>query len=200
MTPIFYHASVQRCMFVLASISLFACTAPAPQPAQPPAASDVSAARATTSSPVTDEKKPVESPGKLLALRKDLAASGLAFSATPEGDIKINIPSDTSFSLGRTAVGPTFGRLLNNLADLFNKYPNTAIEIVGHTDTSGTDAFNMVISLKRAESTRDHLVSRKVAADRIKVQGGGSDQPIADNNTPQGRAMNRRVEIFVSER
>jgi outer membrane protein OmpA-like peptidoglycan-associated protein len=143
---------------------------------------------------------PAEQRETLATLRQELAATGVTVSDTPEGHLKVSIPGDTSFGLGRTTVGPAFGRLLNSMADALNKHPNTAIEIVGHTDATGTDAVNLVVSKRRADSTRDYLVSRNVAADRIKTQGWGSDQPVADNNTAQGRAANRRVEIFVSER
>jgi outer membrane protein OmpA-like peptidoglycan-associated protein len=173
---------------------LAACATPPP---------DTEASANTAGSPpdtVAPKTSAAEPRGTLAALREELTATGVTVSDTPEGHLKVSIPGDTSFGLGRTTVGPAFGRLLNSMADALNKHPNTVIEIVGHTDATGTDAVNLAVSKRRAESTRDHLVGRNVAADRIKTQGWGSDQPVADNNTAQGRAANRRVEIFVSER
>ena len=89
------------------------------------------------------------------------------------------------------------GPVLDQIADSLNRYPATRAEIVGHTDTSGRPASNMALSLKRAESTRDELVKRQVAADRLSVKGMGAAEPAADNKTREGRATNRRVELFL---
>jgi outer membrane protein OmpA-like peptidoglycan-associated protein len=133
-------------------------------------------------------------------LRKDLSAAGITVGETPEGRIRLNIPSDISFGLGRSTVSPSFAKVLDVFADNLNKHPETAIEIVGHTDSIGSDAINLPLSLKRADATRDYLIERKVDAARFNTQGWGPDQPIADNQTAQGRAKNRRVEIFVADR
>lgn len=71
--------------------------------------------------------------------------------------------------------------------------------IVGHTDSTGTDAINNPLSVNRAAATRDYLVGRGVAMGRIAIDGRGSREPLADNATEAGRAQNRRVEIFVAE-
>ena len=73
------------------------------------------------------------------------------------------------------------------------------MSIIGHTDSSGSDAVNNPLSLNRAASTRDYLVSRGVSASRITIDGRGSRQPLVSNDTPANRAKNRRVEIFVAE-
>ncbi|MNS75740.1 Peptidoglycan-binding protein ArfA [compost metagenome] len=73
------------------------------------------------------------------------------------------------------------------------------MRIIGHTDSTGNDGINDPLSLARAESTRNYLTSRGVNGSRIQVQGMGSRQPIATNDTAEGRARNRRVEIFVGE-
>ena len=72
--------------------------------------------------------------------------------------------------------------------------------IVGHTDNTGSDAINNPLSVDRANSTRNYLTQRGVSGSRIQVEGRGSYQPIASNNTSDGRSRNRRVEIFVGER
>jgi outer membrane protein OmpA-like peptidoglycan-associated protein len=73
------------------------------------------------------------------------------------------------------------------------------VNIVGHTDSTGTDAINDPLSTNRAARTRDYLATRGVASNRIQIAGRGSHEPVASNDTPAARARNRRVEIFVAE-
>ena len=74
------------------------------------------------------------------------------------------------------------------------------VRIVGHTDSTGSDAINNPLSVNRAQSARDYLVSRGVSASRMAIDGRGSREPIADNATESGRARNRRIDIFLAER
>jgi outer membrane protein OmpA-like peptidoglycan-associated protein len=74
------------------------------------------------------------------------------------------------------------------------------VRIVGHTDSTGSDAVNNPLSVNRAQSARDYLVSRGVNSSRISIDGRGSREPIADNSTESGRARNRRIDIFLAER
>jgi outer membrane protein OmpA-like peptidoglycan-associated protein len=175
---------------------LTACTTPPMD--NPPATEPVSAPAAATTAPADTMSAAMRS--QLGELQKDLTAAGITVGETPEGRIKLNIPSDVSFGLGRSAITPSFAKVLDLFAQNLNKYPDTAIEIVGHTDSTGSDAINLPLSLKRADSTRDYLIGRQVAAERFNTQGWGPDQPIADNRTAQGRAQNRRVEVFVADR
>ena len=89
--------------------------------------------------------------------------------------------------------------VLDRLASTLNQHPVTTVTIIGHTDSTGSDSVNDPLSINRAASTRDYLVQRGVSAQRIAVDGRGSRQPVADNTTAAGRAMNRRVEIFIAE-
>lgn len=73
------------------------------------------------------------------------------------------------------------------------------MRIVGHTDSSGNDAINNPLSVQRAASVRDYLVARGVVSNRIVIDGRGSREPVADNNSAAGRAQNRRVEAFMGE-
>ncbi len=75
------------------------------------------------------------------------------------------------------------------------KWGNVNIEVAGHTDSVGTDQYNMKLSQERAETVRDYLISKGIAADRLTAKGYGESQPIADNATPEGRFQNRRVEL-----
>lgn len=79
-----------------------------------------------------------------------------------------------------------------------NDNPAATVRIVGYTDT-GSDAINYPLSVNRAASARDYLAARRVNPNRVTIDGRGSRDPIADKTTPEGRAKNRRVEVFVAE-
>jgi outer membrane protein OmpA-like peptidoglycan-associated protein len=118
---------------------------------------------------------------------------------TTDNRLKLDIPSDVSFDTGRSALKPNFGPILNQFATSLNQNAVTTITIIGHTDSTGSDAINNPLSVDRAEAARDYLVSRGVARTRIATDGRGAREPVADNNTQQGRDKNRRVEIYVAE-
>ena len=86
---------------------------------------------------------------------------------------------------------------LDKAVNAMNKYPALRIEISAHTDNTGDAAYNQQLSEKRASSVRDYMVSQGIAKDRMEVKGYGEDKPVADNNTREGRAANRRVEMKV---
>ena len=113
-----------------------------------------------------------------------------------QGDeIILNMPSAITFAFDRYDIQPQFQTTLNEVAQTLSAYPSTYIDVYGHTDSIGTDAYNMTMSQNRAQSVANYLSSRNVAAARIATQGFGESQPIASNETEQGRAANRRVEI-----
>lgn len=133
------------------------------------------------------------------AMEKATAGTGVAVSQTADNRLKLDIPSDISFATGRSDVSSTFAPILNQFATSLNQNPVTTVTIIGHTDSTGSDAINNPLSIDRANSTRNYLVARGVAGNRIATDGRGSREPIADNNTNEGRAKNRRVEIYVAE-
>lgn len=133
------------------------------------------------------------------AMEKATAGTGVAVSQTADNRLKLDIPSDISFATGRSDVSTTFAPILNQFATSLNQNPVTTVTIIGHTDSTGSDAINNPLSVDRANSTRNYLVARGVAGNRIATDGRGSREPIADNNTNEGRAKNRRVEIYVAE-
>ena len=126
--------------------------------------------------------------------------TGIGVTQTADNQLKMDIPSDISFDSGRSEVKGDFSRVLDRFASSLRDNPNTDVRIVGHTDNTGSDAINNPLSVDRATSTRNYLTARGVSNARIRVEGQGSYQPIASNSTPDGRARNRRVEIFVGER
>ncbi|MEG0150335.1 MAG: OmpA family protein [Comamonas sp.] len=126
--------------------------------------------------------------------------TGVGVTQTADNQLKLDIPSDISFDTGRSDIKGNFAPILDRFADGLRNNPNAEVRIIGHTDSTGSDAINDPLSLRRAESTRNYLTMRGVGGTRIQVQGMGSRQPVASNDSADGRARNRRVEIFVGER
>ena len=126
--------------------------------------------------------------------------TGIGVTQTQDNQLKLDIPSDISFDTGRSDITRTFAPVLDRFAQGLRDNQNTDLRIVGHTDNTGSDAINNPLSVDRANSTRNYLTQRGVSGSRIQVEGRGSYQPIASNNTSDGRSRNRRVEIFVGAR
>lgn len=133
------------------------------------------------------------------AMEKATAGTGVAVSQTADNRLKLDIPSDVSFDVGRSAIKPNFAPVLNQFATSLNQNAVTTVTIIGHTDSTGSDSINNPLSVDRADAARDYLVSRGVARNRIMTDGRGSREPVADNGSQQGRDKNRRVEIYVAE-
>ncbi|MDW8337217.1 MAG: OmpA family protein [Tepidimonas sp.] len=127
------------------------------------------------------------------------AGTGVAVTQTADNRLKLEIPSDISFDVGRADIKPNFRSVLDTFADGLKRNPAARVTIIGHTDNTGSDAINNPLSINRAAAVRDYLVSRGVGIERIAIDGRGAREPIASNATPEGRAKNRRVEIFVAE-
>ena len=126
--------------------------------------------------------------------------TGVTVSQTTDNQLKLDIPSDISFATGRADIESNFRPILDRFAEGLRNNPNAEVRIIGHTDSTGSDSINNPLSLDRAESTRNYLTARGVSGARIHVDGRGSREPIASNASNDGRARNRRVEIFVGER
>jgi outer membrane protein OmpA-like peptidoglycan-associated protein len=126
--------------------------------------------------------------------------TGVVVTQTPNNELKLAIPSDVSFDVGRAVIKPNFAPVLDQFASGLRNNPNADVRIIGHTDSTGTDAINDPLSIQRAAATRDYLVARGVAQNQIRIDGRGSREPVADNASAAGRAQNRRVEIYVGER
>jgi outer membrane protein OmpA-like peptidoglycan-associated protein len=110
----------------------------------------------------------------------------------------ITLSGEVLFPSGESSLLPGAMMKLNEVADALTKSsPESKIVVEGHTDAQGKAGFNQELSLRRAQSVRDYLVSRGIAGDRVTAQGMGSTRPIASNGNPEGRANNRRVEIVV---
>lgn len=112
-------------------------------------------------------------------------------------DLVLNIPSGITFAYDSAAVQPQFQRTLDQVAQTLAEYKETYIDVYGHTDATGSDAYNQALSERRAIAVADYLAGRGVQAARIATRGYGKTQPIASNDTDAGRAANRRVEIKI---
>ena len=134
-----------------------------------------------------------------VAMEQATQGTGVSVSQTADNQLKLDIPSDVSFDTNRYEIKSNLRPILDRFATTLNQNPVTTVSIIGHTDSTGTDAINNPLSVNRAASTRDYLVARGVAMNRFVINGRGSHEPIADNNTVEGPAKNRRVEIFVAE-
>lgn len=132
-------------------------------------------------------------------MERAAAGTGVEVTQTADNRLKLNIPSDISFDSGRSDIKPNLRPVLDSFATTLLNNSSTQVTIVGHTDNSGSDRINNPLSVNRAASTRDYLSGKGVSFNRINIDGRGSREPIADNNTATNRAKNRRVEIFVAE-
>lgn len=134
---------------------------------------------------------------KRKAMEKATQGTGVTVDRTADNQLKVNVPSDISFDSGRADIKPELRPVLDQFAQGLDHSMN--VRVVGHTDSTGSDAVNDPLSVDRARSVREYLEARGVSEQRVEVSGVGARQPIADNNTNEGRARNRRVEIFLRE-
>tara|TARA_R110000787_G_scaffold68179_6_gene152615 strand:- start:202 stop:900 length:699 start_codon:yes stop_codon:yes gene_type:complete len=129
-------------------------------------------------------------------LREKTAGTGV--DVIRDGDnLLLRMPSGITFAYDDAAVQPQFQPTLNEVASTLAEYPKTYIDIYGHTDSDGSDAYNQGLSERRAQSVANYLSSRGVASARVATRGFGETQPIASNATAEGKAQNRRVEIKI---
>jgi outer membrane protein OmpA-like peptidoglycan-associated protein len=113
----------------------------------------------------------------------------------------VRVELDVKFDFDKSVVKEGSFDDIKNVADFMAQYPQTTTVVEGHTDSIGTDAYNQGLSERRANAVRDVLVDQYgVAAERVNAVGYGETRPVADNSTPEGRAINRRVEAEVEAR
>jgi len=129
-------------------------------------------------------------------LREQLQGTGV--QVVREGDnIRLIMPGNITFETDSYNLRPDFYPVLNSVGLVLAKYADTTMRVSGHTDSTGSRQYNQTLSERRARSVADYLATQKVAPSRMYVQGVGLDQPIASNDSPQGRSMNRRVELYI---
>ena len=130
------------------------------------------------------------------ALEQELSGTGVG--VIRDGDnLILRMPSDVTFASNQASVQSQFYPVLDDVAQVLRTYDQSLVDIMGHADSDGTDAYNLDLSRRRAISVADLLVTRGVQPQRLVVDGYGEARPIASNATPQGKAQNRRVEITI---
>jgi outer membrane protein OmpA-like peptidoglycan-associated protein len=112
--------------------------------------------------------------------------------------LQVIMPSDVTFSSGSAILQPGASDRLRRFAGVLNRYPRTTVQVIGYTDSRGTEQSNEELSQRRARAVADELIADGVSAARISTLGRGASLPVATNDTPEGRAQNRRVEIDVN--
>lgn len=130
-------------------------------------------------------------------LRNYLQGTGVSVSRVGN-QIVLNMPSNVTFASDQDQVIPQFYQTLNAVSVVLNKYNQTLVDINGHTDSTGSLQHNMSLSQRRASSVASYLSAQGVDARRFVINGFGPSQPVANNGTPDGRAQNRRVEIYLT--
>lgn len=129
-------------------------------------------------------------------LRQRMRGTGV--EVVRQGDnITLNMPGNVTFGFDQATLQPQFYPVLDNVAGTLQQYSQTVIEVAGHTDSVGSDSYNQQLSQRRAEAVANYLNSRGIMRDRMITVGAGETRPIASNDTEQGRAENRRVEITL---
>lgn len=129
-------------------------------------------------------------------LRAQLADTGVEVQRVGN-NITLDMPGGVTFATNSSDINASFYPVLDKVAATLSEFNQTVIEVAGHTDSTGSRAYNMALSERRAGSVVNYLSSRGVAAGRMIAVGAGPDHPVDTNDTPQGRAQNRRVEITI---
>ncbi len=114
------------------------------------------------------------------------------------GYLLVNLPESVTFDTDSAAVRPDLASEIRSIAANLVSYPNSTIQVIGHTDNTGTAAYNFDLSQRRAVAVRDTLLSAGVPSNRLSAAGAGEDRAVATNLTTSGRAQNRRVEIIIT--
>jgi outer membrane protein OmpA-like peptidoglycan-associated protein len=129
-------------------------------------------------------------------LRAQTAGTGV--DVVRQGDeLLLRMPSGITFATDQSAIQPQFQSTLDQVAATLSEYPKTMIDVLGHTDADGSEAYNQGLSERRAQSVASYLGSHGVAPVRMATRGFGETSPIASNETVDGKAQNRRVEIKI---
>jgi outer membrane protein OmpA-like peptidoglycan-associated protein len=122
---------------------------------------------------------------------------GITTTQMPDGSLKVLIPENATFDIGKYDLKPDLYPVLNQVAAEMNSHPQLRIKSVGHTDSTGSVSINQPLSNNRASAVTNYLASQGVAHSHMTVEGRAANDPIASNDTAEGRRMNRRVELFL---
>jgi outer membrane protein OmpA-like peptidoglycan-associated protein len=129
-------------------------------------------------------------------LRAELEGTGVSVSRIGD-NITLNMPGNITFATNSADLNASFFAVLDSVSRVVNEFEQTVIEVAGHTDSTGSDAYNQTLSEQRSASVATYLQTRDVLYERIIRVGMGESRPIANNDTPAGRQLNRRVELTL---
>ena len=116
-----------------------------------------------------------------------------------EGEgIVINFKEKVLFGFNQSDLGTSAKTNLDKLVNVLNKYPDTNIEVIGHTDDKGSDSYNKQLSERRSQATAAYLRSKGISSNRVQAKGMGESDPVAPNTTEEGQSQNRRVEFVIT--
>jgi outer membrane protein OmpA-like peptidoglycan-associated protein len=131
-------------------------------------------------------------------LRERLAGTGVGVTRVSQSQILLNFPADLTFDFDRDAVKGQFVPTLRDVGNVLREYEQTTVDVYGHADSVGSDSYNQDLSERRAMNVASVLMQGGVIRQRLITQGYGESRPIASNTTDDGRARNRRVEVYIS--
>ncbi|HSN73032.1 MAG TPA: OmpA family protein [Steroidobacteraceae bacterium] len=129
-------------------------------------------------------------------LRQQMAGTGVTVTRTGD-NITLNMPDNITFATDSADLKSQFYAVLNGVAQVLDEYESTVVEVAGHTDSTGSEAYNQRLSERRAQSVADYLSARGIQPTRLLTVGAGENYPVATNETPAGRQQNRRVELTI---
>jgi outer membrane protein OmpA-like peptidoglycan-associated protein len=130
-------------------------------------------------------------------LREQLQGTGVGVTRVGD-EIVLNMPGNITFQTNSSDLNPQFFGVLDSVALVLKEYDKTVVEVVGHTDSTGAADYNQALSERRAATVASYVNTRGIDRQRILAYGRGLTQPVADNSTAAGRALNRRVELTLS--
>lgn len=130
-------------------------------------------------------------------LAEEQRNSEIQLSRLDEETIKLEVASEVSFDVNSASIRSSFRTSLDKVGDIISEYDQTAVHVIGHTDSTGSSSYNQQLSEKRATSVARYLTRSGVQRTRVRIAGRGENQPVADNGSSGGRTQNRRVEIFL---
>lgn len=130
-------------------------------------------------------------------LAQEQANQEITVTRIDEETLKINVSSEISFDVNKASIKSDFRDSLTKVANVISEYDKTAIHVIGHTDSTGSNSYNQQLSEKRAGSVARYLSRNGIQRDRMRMAGRGEERPVANNKSSSGRSENRRVEIYL---
>lgn len=130
-------------------------------------------------------------------LHNEIQRGDIRIEKLPQNALMVTMTAQTSFAVDSSQIKPAFYSTLDKIAQIVNRYGKTHLDLIGFTDSTGSNAYNQQLSQRRANSVLGYLRNRGVIPQRLTAQGMGEQHPVASNATAAGRALNRRVEIII---